>query len=632
MERPRISQSTPGQPNDHWHAAAPAIPDLGGVVHQLIEAGGDEVVELHLDDRALTKDARADRDPEDRALRDWRVHDSIAEFVEQRPQEQERVSVLPTNVLAEDEHPRVSSKRVTDAEHHTLEKGLPFPIEGAERFEPRHWVRLAGAEPIGIQHVDTDARGLPIEHADANNIGGRPVGLDDELRLGFDDFFHLAFPVINRRCVNQADGFEPRRIRGNWIAWGPVLVMLAVDVSAVGQRRVSPAKRRVLAEIQHVVMVRVAAHSHGDELDECGPTSIARAFDRPIEGSRNRVRIGSVDRDPGDSIADRLVREDADCGLITHGGGQRGLVILERKHGGQFPDGAQVDRFVPLAKRGSAFANKRHGYPTRPLACERERETRNGDRPGAERSDCRPDPVLHVADVQILSVHRRAGLPHLCGQNATNHLGLWTHRDGHGEIADERRNDIPSPLVAVAILVSPAEADGSPVDRLLPQRTKSLTLENRVTVSHFAVGEECLQPIVGGPGDQHPPKYFEPFFRGEGGTNRGAPQKPVTRIDNVFDRVLEALRRRHAGCGIGHIYGGQSLKTGTELARKGFAKPIDAAGENRVDAGGGGQRFPGRGRGKWIAFEDERTEFPSQRVGNRFRPVHAAHPTAVRKL
>src|SRR4030095_4823369 len=116
--------------------------------------------------------------------------------------------------------------------------------------------------------------------------------------------------------------------------------------------------------------------------------------------------------------------------------------------------------------------------------------------------------------------------------------------------------DISSALAAVAILVSATEADGCPVDRLLPQRTKSLALENGVTVSHLPVGEERLQPVVGGPGDQHPPKYFEPFFRGEGGTNRGAPQKPVTGVDNVFDRVLEALRRRPAGGGIGHIYGG----------------------------------------------------------------------------
>jgi hypothetical protein len=75
--------------------AAPAVADLRGVVHELIEAGGDEVVELHLADRPLPGERGADADAEHRALGERRVDDAIAELLQQRPQQQERVAVLP---------------------------------------------------------------------------------------------------------------------------------------------------------------------------------------------------------------------------------------------------------------------------------------------------------------------------------------------------------------------------------------------------------------------------------------------------------------------------------------------------------------------------------------------------------
>src|SRR6266516_97437 len=51
--RSRVPQSAPRHPHDHRNAAAPSVPDFGGVVDQLIEPGGDEVVELDLANRTL---------------------------------------------------------------------------------------------------------------------------------------------------------------------------------------------------------------------------------------------------------------------------------------------------------------------------------------------------------------------------------------------------------------------------------------------------------------------------------------------------------------------------------------------------------------------------------------------------
>ena len=59
-----MPQAAEGHADDHRHAAAPPVPDLGGVVDQLIEAGGHEIVELNLPDGPLTGQRRADDHPQ----------------------------------------------------------------------------------------------------------------------------------------------------------------------------------------------------------------------------------------------------------------------------------------------------------------------------------------------------------------------------------------------------------------------------------------------------------------------------------------------------------------------------------------------------------------------------------------
>ena len=122
MIRAGVAQAAPRHPHHHRDIAAPAIPDLRGVVDQLIESGRDEVVELNLADRPLAGQRGADTDAEHRALRERRVDQAIAELLQQRPQQQEGVAVGAADVLAIDEHARIGAQRVADAEHHRLEK------------------------------------------------------------------------------------------------------------------------------------------------------------------------------------------------------------------------------------------------------------------------------------------------------------------------------------------------------------------------------------------------------------------------------------------------------------------------------------------------------------------------------
>ena len=54
----------------------------------------------------------------------------------------------------------------------------------------------------------------------------------------------------------------------------------------------SPSRRRILSEIQHVVVMGVTAHAHGDQLDQRRAASAARAFHRPVKAAA--IASGSV--------------------------------------------------------------------------------------------------------------------------------------------------------------------------------------------------------------------------------------------------------------------------------------------------------------------------------------------------
>ena len=98
-----VPQAAPRHAHDHRHLSSPSIADLRGVVHELIESRRDEVVELHLADRPLTGERRADADANHRALGDRRIDDAVAEFRQERPEQEKGVAVGAADVFAEHE-------------------------------------------------------------------------------------------------------------------------------------------------------------------------------------------------------------------------------------------------------------------------------------------------------------------------------------------------------------------------------------------------------------------------------------------------------------------------------------------------------------------------------------------------
>src|SRR5262245_11396628 len=122
MIRPRVAEAAPWHPDDHRHAATPPVPDLRCVVDELIEASGDEVVELNLANRSLACERGANADPKNAPFSEGRIDDPISECSEKRPQQQERVPVGPADILTVQEHTRIRCQRVSNAEHHTFKK------------------------------------------------------------------------------------------------------------------------------------------------------------------------------------------------------------------------------------------------------------------------------------------------------------------------------------------------------------------------------------------------------------------------------------------------------------------------------------------------------------------------------
>ena len=113
-----MAQAAERHAYNHRHIGAPAVSNLRGVVDELIEAGGNEIVELHLADRPLPRQRRADAHAEDAAFRERRVDESIAELFQERPQQKERVAVAAPDVLAVHEDAWIGAQCVADAEYH----------------------------------------------------------------------------------------------------------------------------------------------------------------------------------------------------------------------------------------------------------------------------------------------------------------------------------------------------------------------------------------------------------------------------------------------------------------------------------------------------------------------------------
>ena len=94
---------------------------------------------------------------------------------------------------------------------------------------------------------------------------------------------------------------------------------------------------------------------------------------------------------------------------------------------------------------------------------------KRAERGAAEGCHRRDDAVREVADVEVLAVHRRAGLSHLRVEHHADGLGSVVHRDDGAEVADHRRNDVAA--------LAAAEPDRGGVDRFLSEGAEALSLE-----------------------------------------------------------------------------------------------------------------------------------------------------------
>ena len=124
-----MAQATPWHADDDGDRRAPAIALLRGVVHELIEPGRSEVVELHFGDRPLPRDRRPDRDAEDRILGNRRVDDAVAELLQQRTQQEERAAIEAADILTVDEDARIGAKCIGDTCHYGFEERRSFLVE-----------------------------------------------------------------------------------------------------------------------------------------------------------------------------------------------------------------------------------------------------------------------------------------------------------------------------------------------------------------------------------------------------------------------------------------------------------------------------------------------------------------------
>ena len=157
--------------------------------------------------------------------------------------------------------------------------------------------------------------------------------------------------------------------------------------------------------------------------------------------------IGAVDGDSGNAVAARLVGEDAHRRLLEDSGVDSAVWLFSmQKTAGSRPCGAEIDRFVPLAERRSAFADERDGDAA---AIPRARSAIAmpaidsvltdsgavaGRMPHSKSPMCRSLPSIGGPCLRHLRVEHHA-----------HRRRLGAHRERDAEVADDRSDDVALP-------------------------------------------------------------------------------------------------------------------------------------------------------------------------------------------
>ena len=178
-----------------------------------------------------------------------------------------------------------------------------------------------------------DPRASPCEDADSRRLRFRPRRIDDALRLRADDRLRFAPDSIEVAFIDQALGLETRRVRRyrDRVA-DQYSYSVAIHIALLARLRILPGRVWIASEIQHVVVVSVAAHPHGNELDERGTFTRTGALGRPRERGGDDIGVCSVERDPRDAIPGSLVGEYPDGRLVGDRGRQRRLIVLHAEN------------------------------------------------------------------------------------------------------------------------------------------------------------------------------------------------------------------------------------------------------------------------------------------------------------
>jgi hypothetical protein len=290
--------------------------------------------------------------------------------------------------------------------------------------------------------------------------------------------------------------------------------------------------------------------------------------------------------------------------LIGDGRRQRDLIVLDAENHRQAARRAQVDCLVPFAERRSAFADERHGDAARSFAREGHGHAGNRQRRDRERRRRRQDAPVEITRVQVFAVERCSGLPHLGAEHHPDGLRLASHGEHRAQVPDHRRDHVAVPPVVVsAVCLAAAQPYAGRIHGFLSERSKSLALKRHPAVSHLAIREKRLQPVVGRPRQDHPAQHLDPFLARQRRFDGGAPQESVTVVEDLTVCQLHSSFRSRSRCGLG--------KPGRERPRLQPARELTAERRTkRIDAGLGRGRAAALDGSEGIDRFGERQRMP----------------------
>ena len=211
-----------------------------------------------------------------------------------------------------------------------------------------------------------------------------------------------------------------------------------------------------------------------DELDQRRPLAGARALGGPGERRGDRLGIGAVDRDAGDAVAGRLVREHAHRRLLGDRRRERRLVVLRRRRSPAA--GARAQRLIaschspsdeppspmnetatrPVPSRQNAMRHAGDGRAIRSTAA-----PAAGSTPQPKSPTCRSLPSIGGPALPICA---------LSTMPTTRLVVAGRIASATPEVADHRRDDVAVPRAVGAAKRRRRGAGGSRRRRSLPGR------------------------------------------------------------------------------------------------------------------------------------------------------------------